>query len=564
MAFNRIAGLFLAFFYIAGLLAPNHYFPWGAYYNEMPAGVALAIIGIWCLWSIKRTDFLLPRYLVFLMALPLIPVIQWCFGLIHFAGDAWVAGLYLGGAVVAVCCGFLLANSKECGADVLIRWMAWIMLIGAVLSAFIALRQAFGSSGALWEMEIPRGGRPVANLAQPNQLATLLLLGFISLVHLHGLSGVGRICFAALAFVLGLGLAAVQSRSSLLVELALILWLLLRFPGGAAERRKVRAAALCALGVFLLIWFCWPFMYGAWQVNDSAETRGLHDAARWVIWRQMFDAISLSPWLGYGWGQVSFAQFAVVANFPSAMVTESAHNLFFDLLIWTGLPIGTAIIFSILVWGVGRVRKEHTVVSWYALGVIGTVLIHAMLEFPLHYAYFLFPVAMMVGVVDAEFGRKCIKNCKWFFGGMALSTLALFSLMIFEYPSAEEGIRKLRFESMGIAQNDGVGSKELGKKLFLLSQMRGFLEFAIQPAHEGMSNDELEQMKVASRRFPYPPSIFRYAFALALNGYPELAVGEMNILRSLHGEKHYLEARSNLLLLSDRYPQLLTLSGGVE
>lgn len=560
MSLSRVIGLLVAILCIAGLFAPNHYFPWGAYYNEMPVGLALVPIVAWCLFFGTETHCSLPRHLFMLMALPLIPILQWQFDLIHFSGDAWVASLYLSGAVLACYAGFLLANSQQCGARALVDWFSWVLLFGALLSTFLALRQVFGLNGSLWEIQIPPGGRPGANLAQPNQLATLLLLGFVSLSHLRGIRWIGDIGFAIAALALGLGLATVQSRSALLVELALAGWLLWKFPQ-SIERKRTLILALSALSIFMLIWFCWPYLYSLWLSDGSvAVTRSVHDVARIVILRQMFDAMTLSPLFGYGWGQVSFAQMAVAGSYPSGVITESAHNFFVDLLIWNGVPLGALLVLSIVVWGVRRIAKEQSIASWYALGVIGTILVHAMLEYPLHYAYFLLPVAAMVGVADAELGAKVVRVPKLIVGSLTVYCFALFLSVLVEYPAVEEGTRKLRFQSIGAARKGGDEILDEAQKLRVLSQMKGFFEFALEPARDGMSKDELERMRVASRRFPFAGSISRYALALALNGYPADVAREMQILRSLHGENAYAKAKNDLMQLRNRYPQLANLN----
>ena len=181
-------------------------------------------------------------------------------------------------------------------------------------------------------------------------------------------------------------------------------------------------------------------------------------------------------------------------------------------------------------------------------------MVHAMLEFPLNYAYFLLPVSLCVGIVDfMHVGRTYIFP-KAIFAGLIAVSAVLFFGVAWEYPVAESRIRQLRFESMGIAERDG-GEEQ--RPLQVLTQVQSFIEFARSQAVEGMSDDELEHMRVVSYRFPFPPSLFRYTLALAINGYPEQAALEMQRLRNMHGEKHYREAKSNLMSLCERYPQLV-------
>lgn len=559
MSLTRVLAAIATIVFVAGIVAPNHYFPWAAYYNEMPVAIAFVPIAVFALHFAKPGSLVFPRHFLLLMAMPLIPVLQWQGGLVHFSGDAWVSSLYLSGAVLACLCGYLLSSSERCGFAMVVDYLSMLLLIGSVLSACIALRQSFGLSGALWEMEIPPGARPVANLAQPNQLSTLLLLGFVALVNLRAARRFGDVCFVFLSLLLILGVAAVQSRSAILVEIALAAWLVWRFPRNVVERGRIVVLVLSVLLIGLLLWFCWPLIYGAWLVDGYVATRSVHDAPRLLLWRQMLEAIRLSPLFGYGWGQVSFAQLSVAAEYPSGFFAESAHNFFLDLLIWNGVPLGGFLVLSTAVWGRNRLVRDQSPASWCAMAMIGMVLVHGMLEYPLHYAYFLLPVAVLVGVVDAEFALKSVRISKPVIGALSLYSLGLLAAVLVEYPSVESGYRNLRLRAMGVVGVTDESVRNDSSRLRALSQMRAFMDFALEPARERMSDEALEKMRIVSRRFPFPPSIFRYTLALALNGNAGAAKKELGLLRNLHGEKHYLEAKEQLVALMNRYPQIADL-----
>lgn len=548
----------LALAFLAGLLAPNHYFPWPAFYNEAPVGVAFLPLAVYCLFFNKSPQ--LPRYIWLLVALPAVPILQWLFGLIHFGGDAWVTSLYLLGAVIAYIVGHVLAASPACGARRLLRWLAWLLVIGTLISAVIALRQAFGLSGALWEMELPTGTRPYANLGQPNQLATLLVLGVLSALYLFANKDFGGAAFLVIALALGGAFAAAQSRAALLSVGMLGMWVYWRMPVAEPETRSVRRAALLALAGFVVLWFFWPAFYDLCSVGGGTVSRGAGDRSRLLIWRQMMEAALREPVIGWGWGQASFAQLEVVDKFPNAVNIESSHNLFLDLLIWNGIPLGLLMVFMVLAWCWRHASRTQTVDSWFALALVGAVMVHAMLEFPLNYAYFLLPLSICAGVVDAAAaagGRRQIFP-KAVFASLIAGAAVLFFGIVTEYPVAETRIRQLRFESMGIAKRDSASEEDLAPLRFL-TQIQSFIEFARSRAVEGMSDEELERMRIVSHRFPFPPSLFRYSLALALNGRLDAASLEMQRLRHLHGEKHYSEAKLNLRALYVRYPQLSAL-----
>lgn len=544
--------LLLALAFVAGLLAPNHYFPWPAFYNEVPLGVTVLPLAIYCLFVSKHLQ--LPPYTWGLAILPVVPVVQWIFGLIHFSGDAWVVCVYLLGAVTTYIVGYTLANSPNCNSGMLLRWLAWILMVGALISSAIALRQVFGLNGALWEMELPPGSRPYANLGQPNQLATLLLLGVLSAFYLFANNGFGLTAFSAIVALEGLAFAATQSRAALLSSLLLCLWAHWKWPAEDHRAQFARRLIFVSVACFTALWFLWPAFYDFWSVGGGGVNRIAADPARVLIWQQMAVALLHRPLSGWGWGQVSFAQLGVVDQFPNATNIESSHNLFLDLLIWNGIPLGLLMSLAAVIWLWRRASRYQSTSSWFALALIGVAMVHAMLEFPLNYAYFLLPVSLCVGIVDfMHVGRTYIFP-KAIFAGLIAVSAVLFFGVAWEYPVAESRIRQLRFESMGIAERDG-GEEQ--RPLQVLTQVQSFIEFARSQAVEGMSDDELEHMRVVSYRFPFPPSLFRYTLALAINGYPEQAALEMQRLRNMHGEKHYREAKSNLMSLCERYPQLV-------
>ena len=72
------------------------------------------------------------------------------------------------------------------------------------------------------------------------------------------------------------------------------------------------------------------------------------------MWQQVWEAIWLQPWTGYGWNQVSNAQAAVVGHYPDSRLIEHSHSLPLDLLVWNGVPLGGLIVAVAVVWSSGQ------------------------------------------------------------------------------------------------------------------------------------------------------------------------------------------------------------------
>ena len=233
---------------------------------------------------------------------------------------------------------------------------------------------------------------------------------------------------------------------------------------------------------------------------------------------------------------------------------EHSHNLVLDLLLWNGVPVGGFILVLLAWWFVAHVRccRDARVV-WLLLAVAG-VFTHAMLEFPLEYAYFLIPVGLAMGAIDGlSPAGRALTLPRWVVLSFTVLLSAIFMLTASEYLKAEENYRALRMESARI----GVDRIETpAPKLHLLTQLGAFLEFARIQATPGMPPEQVEWMRKVSARFGYPPVMFRYALAAGLNGQPEISQQTLQRLCRIHGPQRCMEARDGWKALQAQYPQL--------
>ena len=134
----------------------------------------------------------------------------------------------------------------------------------------------------------------------------------------------------------------------------------------------------------------------------------------------------------------------------------------------------------------------------------------------------------------------------------------IFSLVLVlvfrDYQIAEAKHRQMRFASAGF-----VGAEKMhvpAGDILLLTQLSHFLSFTVTLARENMSDAELEAMGKVVSRYGYPPSLFRYALALGLNGRPTEAQRIMAVLQSTTNAEIYAEAFDNWASMAERYPQL--------
>lgn len=543
--------LLSALLLLAAWLAPNHYLPWAAFYNEIPAVFALLALSM-AVFSIRQ-PVALPHPAIFVFLLAFIPLLQFGSGLIVFLGDAIIAAAYLAA----------LASSIVLGANLARAWgerfgqrLAWVCLIGAAASLVLAAHQWLGLEYfGVWLMDMPPNGRPYANLAQPNNLATLLCLGLAAAIYLREREQFGRLGMALLALMLLSGIAMTRSRMAVLVVLLIAGWML-----WGRRRVALRCSPIeTVLGLFTfgLLWAGWSTISDALYLGAEATSERIQNTfsgdARLLMWQQLLDAVLRQPVFGYGWNQLSFAQIAVVAEYPNSINTHYGHNLLVDLLVWNGVFLGAFIILAIAGWFAMQVHRVKSQETWFALLFVIVILTHSMLELPHAYTYFLLPAGLCIGIVSHRRLAYCPAVSIRAYGIAIALGVALSGWIFVEYLRIEADYRLLRFEARGIERRLPA---KTAPDIVLLTQLEELIKFARTEAREGMTNQEVRWMESVAHRYSYPPALMRYALALGLNNRPAEAALELRRLKQIQPVDRFAEVRDTWPSLVSHYPQL--------
>lgn len=539
-------------------LAPNHYPPWISFYNEALPFLALVLL-LLASTSIQgnRKLDVVPLCAV---ALLLVIVCQWATGLIAYRGDAVVSSLYLVGFAVAWGlgrCAEEYDGPRSKGLD----WLALTVVAVSAISVYIALLQWLGleAGNANLVVEKELGGRSGANLAQPNHLATLLLMGSVLSLHLHQRGYLRSWQLYALLGWLAIGLTTTESRTIILSALALGLFFLWR---GRQFWRWGARTLLLWWGTLAALWLTWAPLNKALLLTATRDiTAVTHESARFQIWRQMLAAIEESPWWGYGWRQTVVAQKAGSAVEPAAPITDYAHNVILDLMVWLGVPLASLLVLGAVWWLLRAASRITTPRQWILLAAVVPVLIHSLLEFPFAYAYFLFLFAALLGMLSAQ--QELTYHRTWILrpvlvrslSGAAFGFLAgIGGWVAYEYSIAEEDFRVMRFEMRK------VGHRPVGHEpanLLLLDQLGEMLQLGRIMPYPGMPERDIDRFQIASNNTMWATAHMRYAVALGLNGRPEEATQELQKLRDFYGERSYAQARGLMLeLQKEQFPQL--------
>jgi O-antigen ligase len=514
----------------AAWLAPNHYPPWTSFHADLICAVGFALLLATVLVQSGRT-FQWPRLALAAFAVAVVPLAQAAFGQIFFWGDAWMATLYLLGFGLAIGTGYNLVHNRDPAANLRLMWLT--IALAAIVSVGVALYQWFSLTGLeVFAVDLPPAGRPFANLAQPNHLATLILLGLIGACALRQSGDIGGRTLALTVAYLGFGVVMTQSRTAWIATSAILLWFCVS-RGRADTRVTRREMAITAVG-FIVLTMGWETLCQWLDLpvgRTLAEQAG--DGSRRLLWTSTARAILDAPIWGYGWNQVSVAQSRLaLENPPTGVMFEHSHSIVLDLLAWNGIPLGLAIVAGLLAWMWTRLRACRNAESAYLLAAILVVGAHALAEFPLDYAYFLLPLGLWMGAAQAlgptASGRTLGRVVP---AVLSLLVGALAVCVTLDYFKLEENYRQLRFESSrtGVfVVNPDVPD------VLVLTQLREFIRFARTPATRGMSEAQMAAMHRVAERFGYPSVLIRYALVNAINGHPDRAAETLIRLCRIH------------------------------
>lgn len=450
------------------------------------------------------------------------PFVQFATGLLPFSGQAWLYTAFVLGLLMALLVGAgWEAATPGKAADGLFLAIG----IAALASVGMQLRQWFGLAEdgvemTIWTAEFTPG-RPSANLGQPNQLATLLLWAVLGCAWAV-LRKQARIGYAVLATMFLLfGVALTQSRVAFMAILLITLcaWAWRRF--------------LPSRGPWVVTLLCVYFLVCALSLQHLSDLFGLDVQIRSVslgggstelrlkAYRLFLDAVSQRPWWGFGWDQLAVAQLAVAQNHGTlSSFFQHSHNLFLDLVLWCGIPIGGVVILALVGWilrAAWKVNSREDMVLVLFIMVVG---LHAMVELPLHYAYFLLPTGLVMGMLNQRQHRWVAWSCnRWSVLVLWLGTSVLLGTIISDYLRVDSSFRTFRLDAAHI----GTLPPGLPPDVLVLNQMREFIVNARLEVQPTISAAELEKLRSLTTSFPNPSNLFNFAKALAFRHEPEAA-----------------------------------------
>lgn len=384
-------------------LNPHHYNPIPSFYAEWWAaalGVAAATI---FMRQPARSELRFPLIALAPFALILLFLAQLLAGKVYFVQQGLLFALYLLWASLMALLGRVLA--REVGLERLAEALATGILAGGMVSLGIVALQFLGVQPGLEFMFPVIGQQVFGNLGQRNQFADYLWLGIISATYLHSRQRLGRGAFLATALPLAACAIFTASRSVYLyiASVGLITYAMSR---GGKMPRPLWQGFGAVIGFCLLAELGKHLLGAADVAMPTAGDRLFNEigslSIRLSLWQVAWKSFLAAPLLGVGIGQFSWQSFALAGQVPPGTLhgaAEHTHNLFLQLLAEFGVGSALALLLvGIAAWLDIR-RQTWSAAHWWGLAVLTVVGIHSQLEYPLWYAFFLGPVAIILGAL---------------------------------------------------------------------------------------------------------------------------------------------------------------------
>ncbi len=535
------AGLMLVLPFLAWMKAP----PTPSFHAEaIAAGLGLlACIPLAAL----APRMVFPRSALVFPAFALLIAVQMMLGRVAFHQQGLLAMLYLAWAAVLA----VLASTlrRELGLERVVTVLAWFLVLGVLLNCAIGLAQQFETYGpfARFVLTPAAGERVWGNLAQPNHLADYLALGLASVGYLFATRRLHGLPAALLAVLAVYVLIQTGTRAALLYLVAMsggAVWMAWRAPGQTG-RRLAAFAALCLVAYLLLPAALRAFAPAAFD-PDGAWSRWRAEALshdlRGRLWSAAWHMFLQAPGLGHGFRAYAHQYFLLNPHLPPAAVGgfhDHAHNLPLHLMAEFGLAGLAVLALGALWWTLGARRLSPGPAAWWVLSLVAVLGVHSLLEYPLWYAFFLAPAALVLGLGEGgtvEFGGRAAgaRRAGWYvLSALALGAVGL-GLLVRDYLVLESfAASRQRYLHAPEAENRRAG--ELLLEVHRTSLLAPLVELGLARSIRVEPENVDEKLLVngrALRVFPVEDVVYRQALLLALDGDYPAAIRQWHAARA--------------------------------
>ncbi|AFT87034.1 O-antigen polymerase [Paraburkholderia phenoliruptrix BR3459a] len=397
----------------------NHTYPIPTFYAEFTALALYLLMGAGVVLLVATSQ---PRIG---FASPVVALVPLLFGLLLVAQSVllpvsqpsmnWLGGGFLLAAFMAAHAGYGFARAKL--NETALRWAAGALVVGGLFAVFCQVIQLFHLEARVsplvvaYNVTVER--RPFGNMAQANHLATYIAFAMAGALFLVQTRRIAVAIWALVSTIFAVGLALTVSRGPWLQMGVIVvagLWMALVQTRAEPQLRRSHRQWLIPVALAVLFFVVnalirWANVRYHLELGQSAADR-FKDAGqiapRIALWKYGWTMFRTHPLLGVGWGEFPSYQYQFAKALGGVEIANNSHDIFIDLLAKTGL-IGLAIVlFGLVAWLVRVVRAPQSAARVFGIALIGVLVMHALVEYPQQYMFFLLPAMFVFGLLETR------------------------------------------------------------------------------------------------------------------------------------------------------------------
>ncbi|MEX3992623.1 PglL family O-oligosaccharyltransferase [Paraburkholderia sp. EG286A] len=415
----------------------NHTYPIPTFYAEFVALTLYVLMGAAMLLLVRpaRTGegFASPTVALVPLFFGLLLIVQTFALPLAEPSMNWLGAGYLLAAFLATHAGYTITRARLMQSALV--WGAFALQFGGLFAVFTQVIQLFHLETKVTPLVVAYNitveRRPFGNMAQANHLATYIAFAMAGAMYLVLTRRLNILLWGVLTAIYSGGLALTVSRGPWL-QMGVIfvagLWIALAgcrseadegrgvgaqgFGSAAGSGRKGGGVRAWLIPVVLVLIFFgmnafvrWANVHYGLDLAQSAAER-MKDASqiapRLALWRYGWTMFKSHPVLGVGWGDFPVHQFELARSLGGVEIANNAHDIFLDLLAKTGLVGLAIVVIGLVAWFVRGLRAPHTAERVFGFMLIGVLVMHALVEYPQQYMFFLLPAMFVFGLLETK------------------------------------------------------------------------------------------------------------------------------------------------------------------
>lgn len=422
------------FFLVLAWLVPYavtlHTYPIPTFYAEYSALALYLLVGAsvwaWVFLSRERMAFGAPR----------VAIVPLLFGALLFVQPLIVrtaqpsmnllGGSFLLAAAMATQTGYWVGQAGAMQRA--LRVIAYTLLFGGAFAVFCQFIQLLHLEARVAPFvvsyNVQMWRRPFGNMAQANHLATYIAFALAAALYLVQQRRLSYPVWVALTIVYTAGQALTVSRGPWLQTGVIVLaglWIAFEShrsrtcpfdaPNSGARSLRNWATPVLLLAIFIAVNIAtrWANVRFGLNLGQSAAER-FQDAGqiapRLALWRYGLAMFEMHPWFGVGWGEFPRVQYELVDKLGSVEIANNSHNIAIDLLAKTGAVGLGIVVLGLLLWCARALRAGERIERVFGLALLGVLLMHALVEYPQQYMFFLLPAWFVIGLLETASLRR--------------------------------------------------------------------------------------------------------------------------------------------------------------